>query len=123
MALSPPFPSKSTPITLVNDLRLDKALEHLKKDPQFSTMRVAVIDLALSTKSAGSGGGMNLFSGWNVHQTRYSASVVKVSAMFAAFQLRKNINDAANIPAKDAADLFKQILKLMGNLANYLKSA
>jgi hypothetical protein len=99
-----------TPVTLVSDFRLENKLAPLMKDPRFRNMRVAVMDLALSTRRAGSGGGLNLFAGWNVHKTRYSASLVKISAMFAAFQLRENLNAAAaTITAKSQEDLFQQI--------------
>jgi hypothetical protein len=73
-------------------------------------MGVALVDLGARSKHDFAAGGLNFSVGWNLHVTQYSASLVKIAAMFAAFRLRENVRAAAaTSKAKDSDELFAQI--------------
>ena len=101
MALPPPFADSSQWVIALEPPVINSKLAALQRDPRFSPMSVLLIDMT---------GPVNVFGGWNIHKTRYSASCVKIAAMFAAFRLRENLNEAAKgLHAKDPDDLIKKI--------------
>jgi hypothetical protein len=72
----------------------ESLVEAIQQDPQFKNMGVAIIDLTLRTRRA-DGSGFMTFAGWNVDDMRFAASMLKITAMFAAFRLRHNVRAAA----------------------------
>jgi hypothetical protein len=101
MALPPPFGPTQRMIYAVDKAAMNTKLAELQRDPRFAPMSVVLVDMT---------GPVHVFGGWNVHKTRYSASCVKIAAMYAAFRLRENLNEAAKgLQAKDPDDLIKKI--------------
>jgi hypothetical protein len=108
MSLPSPFPTTPKSDSLIASQELQKKLEPLQK--KFPTMGVAVAVMTARTTSGSTG--TSLLAGWNLHKTRFSASLVKIAPMFAAFQLRANLNTAIRgLSAANAGDLFNQVAK------------
>jgi hypothetical protein len=108
MALPPPFPAAPHADTLVANQAIQASLDGLRK--KFPHLGVAVADMTGRSRTGARG--VAPFAGWNLHKTQFSASLVKIAPMFAAFQLRQNVNTAIRgLFATDAADLFKILTK------------
>ncbi len=73
-------------------------LEGLRMLPRFAQAGFAVADLSGPTAR---------FAGWNLDKPRFSGSVIKITALFAALQLREQLNLAAKVVKKE--NLFKTV--------------
>jgi hypothetical protein len=96
MALPPPFPTAPQRDSLVRAPVLQSRIDELGRTSKYSQVGFAVADLSDH---------ISRFGGWNLDKPRYSGSVLKIAALFAALQLRERLNLAAKGVRKD--DLFK----------------
>jgi hypothetical protein len=111
VALPPPFGKPINPL-LIDHPDMGTGLSSLRsQDSNFTNMGVMLVDLTLRVRvTAGVTARYNFAGGWNQGLTRYSGSLVKIAAMFAAYRLRQNVRDAAaGLRAKDGKDLLGKI--------------
>jgi hypothetical protein len=80
-------------------------VDELSRKPRYANLAVAIIDLTYRPRGE-SGAGFTTFAGWNLFDERMAASLVKISAMYAAFRLQENLTRAllavGSAPLKDA---------------------
>ena len=97
-----PFPDKSTQLAWYPSPSLRGLLSRFAKKPPYNFLGIALVDL-----SRGSSMG---YAGWNDSRQTYVASLAKIAAMFAAFQLRKAVRAASTqMRALDADELWDSI--------------
>jgi hypothetical protein len=80
-----PFPATPYAITLVDNPVLNTAISSLASDPALKDLCVAVIDLS----------GDPSYAGFNDDDMLYVGSLQKISAMYAAFELRSRVQQHA----------------------------
>src|SRR5262249_32639664 len=76
-----PFPEIPYDLTLVDNPALNTAISHLKTDPALKDLCLAVIDLS----------GTPSYAGFTDAAMLYVGSLQKISAMYAAFELRSRV--------------------------------
>ncbi len=86
MAVPGPFPEKPTKDSLIENPLLFEMLKPLYQNPSYRTSSFAVLYLRP---------GMGTYAGWNLDKSRFSASILKVAALYAAYQLRESAKLAA----------------------------
>jgi Beta-lactamase enzyme family len=106
---NPPFALEAAPVFWMINPYTESIIDDLQRNPRFKNLAVAVIDLTGRTRRT-DGAGWITFSGWNMYDQRFAASLVKIAALFAAFRLRENLRIAANqVSAKDKKEVFKTV--------------
>jgi len=98
MGIPGPFPEKATKDSLVESPVLFEWLKPLYQNPRYSASNFAVMYLY---------GGRAYYAGWNLDKPRFSGSVLKIAALYAAYQLRENARLAA--PGIRAEVVFRDI--------------
>lgn len=106
MAIPPPFGSPPT-LSMVPNADFSSTLSQLGKVKGLANLNVMMIDLTNQPKRSVGRGTTGVYNG---APTRYIASCGKVSAMFAAFRLRKNFREAAaEATARTADELVAEV--------------
>lgn len=104
MAVPSPFAAAPASLSMVSGPEISQAMPELGTRAELRQMSVVLIDMTKQPKNGGVG--FSYYGGTNADTTRYSASLVKIAAMFAAFRLRKNFRAAADeLPAKTPEEL------------------
>ena len=93
MSLTNPFAETKSSIAIIPNVDLTTELNKIGKYADLAKVSVILLDMTGKPKRSG---GFSMFSGRDAGTTRYSASLVKIAAMYAAFRLRKNFREAAN---------------------------
>lgn len=86
MAIPGPFPEKAEKDTLVESQSLFNLLKPLTQDPQYASSNFAVMYLRPTQAD---------YAGWNLDKPRFSASVLKSTVLYAAYELRNRAKLAA----------------------------
>lgn len=103
MAVLPgPFPDKPPTLGWAPSDSLQAYLNQFATKSSFSQMGVALVDLSRAPRMS--------YAGWNDTRQVYVASLAKIGAMFAAFQLRQSVRAAAKqLPVANSAEVFDGI--------------
>ncbi len=102
MPPSGPFPAAPANPGWAPSDSLQTYVKQFATKPPFNQMGIALVDLTRAPRIG--------YAGWNdVHQT-YVASLAKIAAMFAAFQLRQSVRAAAKLlQVTDPSKVFEAI--------------
>jgi hypothetical protein len=95
-----PYPTQAPPAFWIDDPVIETMAAGLRKHPSFRNCAVTLVNLSQRTRNP-DGSGFIKQTGWNGGQQRFAASLVKIAAMFAAYQLRHNLELAMNEVASD----------------------
>jgi hypothetical protein len=107
MALPPPFATTAAAVSVVPSGDFASQFAKIRAVPELSNISVCLMDMTNQPKKVA---GHSLTAGLDPDLTRYSGSVVKIAAMFAAFRLRKNFREAAaQAAASTVADLIVEV--------------
>src|SRR4029077_20152980 len=82
-----PFPAKPPNLGWAPSDSLQEQVKRFAAKSPFSQMGIALVDLSRAPQMG--------YAGWNDTRQIYVASLAKIGAMFAAFQLRKCVRAAA----------------------------
>lgn len=97
-----PFPAKPLNLGWAPSDSLQQYMKQFAAKSPFSQMGIALVDLSRTPRMG--------YAGWNDMRQIYVASLAKIGAMFAAFQLRQSLRAAAKqLPVTDPADVFPAI--------------
>ena len=97
-----PFPDKPTTLAWYPSPSLRDLIRRFANKSPYRHLGIALVDL--------SGGTSMGYAGWNDSRQIYVASLAKIGAMFAAFQLRKAVRAVSTqMRAVDADELWKSI--------------
>jgi hypothetical protein len=97
-----PFPAKPPNLGWTPSDSLQDYVKQFATKPPFSQMGIALVDLSRAPQMS--------YAGWNDTRQIYVASLAKIGAMFAAFQLRQSVRAAAKqVPVADADKVFDAI--------------
>jgi len=97
-----PFPAKPPNLGWAPSDSLQESLKRFAAKAPFAQMGVALVDLSRNPRIG--------YAGWNDTRQIYVASLAKIGAMFAAFQLRQSVRAAAKpVSVPDSAKVFDAI--------------
>src|ERR1700744_6294183 len=97
-----PFPAKPPSLGWAPSDSLQAYLNQFATKSPFSQMGIALVSLSRAPRIG--------YAGWNDMRQIYVASLAKIGAMFAAFQLRQSVRAAAKqLTLTDPADIFAAI--------------
>jgi Beta-lactamase enzyme family len=106
-----PFPSAPTKLGWAPSDSLQSCVKGFSTKAPFSHMGIALVDLTRASQIG--------YAGWNDQQQIYVASLAKIGAMFAAFQLRQAVRAAVvGLRAADSDELWKTITEAWSPLVS-----